>query len=89
MQTRRNRDESAGMESGVAVKVLLLVPLVKLLCDHRFLLCHFDRKNLSQQILEWRNLAVLHHNRSKSKISPLRSFLATVEMTLLQGVSTR
>ena len=44
--------------------------------------CHFDRKNLSQQILEWRNLAV-STTRTNGKISPLRSFLASVEMTHL------
>jgi len=56
-------------------------PLTRLLCLPKFALCHFDRKNLSKQILEWRNLAVLYQNNLKNKISPLRSFLASVEMT--------
>ena len=42
--------------------------------------CHFDRRNLSQQMLEWRNLAV-YLDITNDKISPLRSFLAPVEMT--------
>jgi|GEM_PF-5258132 len=55
--------------------------LLKLLCSHNFALCHFDRKNLCQQILEWRNPIVYRCN-TNDKISPLRSCLAPVEMTL-------
>ena len=49
-------------------------------------MCHFDRKNLLQQILEWRNLTV-NNTLLNGKISPLRSFLAPVEMTHFPDLS--
>jgi hypothetical protein len=53
------------------------MPVKSTLAHSGFVRCHFDRKNLRKQILEWRNLAYT----TLTRFSPLRSFLATVEMT--------